>query len=356
MRLQEPSVDTTVSSRQPLQPLLTIAVPTFNRAEYLANLLRVLAPQLAKFPQVELYVSDNCSDDDTPRVIAEAAAHFKAIGANLRAHRHDTNIGSDANFASIYAAARGTFFWGCGDDDIITPGALAMVIPHLDPDRVDLLYATSYGFHRDFVAERQGDPLNRRFQTIHNPRTFASIVNILFTFISGMIVNRERLESIPHEDPAAFIGTNLVQLSWSLPLLPALRSAVVLYQRPVASRLGNAHGYSLGGVFGRHLKANVNRLLPGHPAIAAPIINFALRNWFPGLVVDIRAAGNTTLQLEQAHTELRDAFGSNPRYWVFTYPALRLPLGIAKMYVRGVRAINKAVYMLRIPGFWRKQT
>ena len=54
------------------RPLLTIAIPTYNRSEDLAGLLEVLEPQLAEFPQVEVLVSDNASTDDTPRARSES--------------------------------------------------------------------------------------------------------------------------------------------------------------------------------------------------------------------------------------------------------------------------------------------
>jgi hypothetical protein len=184
----------------------------------------------------------------------------------------------------------------------------------------------------------------------------AKVVNIMFTFISGMVVNKERLESLPHEDPAAFLGTNLVQLSWTLPLLLDHRRSAVLWTRPVAARIGNAHGYSLGNVFGRQLKTAVERLLPGRPDLSAPIIDFALRRWFPSVLLEQRAARNGTLQLETAHHSLQEAYGSNPRYWIFTWPVLELPLPLARAYTRMTAAYCKLVYMLTVPHFWRKET
>ena len=139
------------------RPLLTIAIPTFNRAAELRELLQVLEPQLAPFPEVEVFVSDNASADDTAEVLAQAQTRFTAQGMQLRPHRHPQNIGSDANFAFCYAQAQGHFFWMCGDDDLIVPGALANVMPHLqgaggEPAEVDLLYMTSYGFREDWRA------------------------------------------------------------------------------------------------------------------------------------------------------------------------------------------------------------
>ena len=353
-----PSPETALAGTR---PLLTVVVPTYNRAADLAELLAVLLPQLAPFPQVELLVVDNASPDSTPEVVAAAREQFRAAGAYFRALRHPENIGSDANFAFCFREARGHFFWMCGDDDRITPGALADVVSHLQtPDgraaELDMIYATSYGFHRDFLAERQGDPLGRRFHTVRDPRTLAAVVNIMFSFISGMVVNKSRLESLPHEDPEAFVGSNLVQLSWTLPLLLHHRRSVVLWTRPVAARLGNAHGYSVGHVFGERLAANLARLLPGRPDLSQPILNFALRRWFPSVVLDLRGSGNNTMQLEEAHDVLARAYGRNPRYWVFTYPALTLPLSLAKLYTKGTAALSKLIYMLQLPGFWRRQT
>jgi glycosyltransferase involved in cell wall biosynthesis len=350
----------------PAQPLLTLAIPTFNRATQLAQLLSVLEAQLLTLPthiaaQIELLVSDNGSTDTTPAVVAEAQQRFAAAGLTLTAHCHPENIGADANFASCYRRARGQFFWLLGDDDLLTPNALAEVLPHLQnpdgsPSELDLLYATSYGFRSDHIAERQSDKLQRSFHTFRSARDFAMVVNIMFTFISGIIVNKSHLEAVPHEDPEAFIGTNLVQLSWSLPLLLHHRRSVALWTRPVAARIGNAHGYSFGHVFGEQLAGNIARLLPGRTDLSAPILNFALRRWFPSILIDVRSYSTDSLQLTKAHTALRRAFGHNPRYWLFTYPALAWPLPLAKLYTRLTSALSKLIYMAHLPGFWRKQT
>ncbi len=343
------------------RPLLTIAVPTFNRAAQLKDLLAVLQPQIAGVPEVEVFVSDNASDDDTPEVIGCAQRSFAAANARLRTHRHSTNLGSDANFAFCFRQAAGTFFWMCGDDDLIVPGAVDEMLgllktPKGSPADIDLIYATSYGYRTDFIAERGEDPLHRRVHTVRDPHIFALVVNIMFTFISGMVVNKDRLEALPHDAPETFIGTNLVQLSWSLPLLLHHRRSAVLWTRPVAARVGNAHGYSLGRVFGKQLSQVVQRLLPDRPDLSEPILNVALRRWFPSVLVEFRGHAGDRLRIREAHMELRQAFGHNFRYWLFTYPALEWPLAAARWYTRGTAALSKVIYVTQLPGFWRKNT
>ena len=356
----EPAVRSPIPSRT-AQPLLTIAIPTFNRAAQLQGLLLALESQVAGVPDVEVLVSDNGSPDNTPEVVASAVGRFRRAGARLRVFRQPSNIGSDANFAFCFAQASGHFFWMCGDDDLIVPEAVAEVLQLLQaPDgtaaELDMIYATSYGFRKDPQEERAGDPLGRQVHTIADPRTFATVVNIMFTFISGMIVNKSRLIELGHESPEQFIGTNLVQLSWSLPLLLHHRRSVVLWSRPVAARIGNAHGYSLGRVFGRQLDKVVRRLLPSRPDLSEPIVNMALRRWFPSVLVDSRAASDDHLLLHEAHDELRAVYGRNPRYWLFTYPALRLPLPLARRFLTMTGVLNKLLYALQVPGFWRKRT
>ncbi len=341
------------------RPLLTIAIPTFGRARQLEALLAILAPQVAGKPEVEIFVADNASADETPAVLLAAQAQFDATGGRLRTYRHSTNTGSDANFAFCFSEAAGTFFWMCGDDDLIVPGAVDEVLtllrtPEGAPADLDIIYATSYGFRDDFLRERTGDPLHRHVHHIQEADTFARVVNIMFTFISGMIVNKDRLLALPHQAPESFIGTNLVQLSWSLPLLRRHRRSAVLWTRPVAARIGQAHGYSLGRVFGRQLSTVVQRLLPDRPDLASPILNMALRRWFPSVLLEFRSKATDTLQLEEAHHELRQAYGRNWRYWLFAFPALTLPLPAARVYTRFTAAGNKVLYTFQVPRFWRK--
>jgi glycosyltransferase involved in cell wall biosynthesis len=100
------------------KPLLTIAVPTFNRASCLRELLSLLADQLKDQPRVELIISDNASPDETPAVVQE----FIANGLRVRYLRNTKNIGPDANFLQCFEQASGKHIWLFGDDDLVTPG------------------------------------------------------------------------------------------------------------------------------------------------------------------------------------------------------------------------------------------
>jgi glycosyltransferase involved in cell wall biosynthesis len=118
----------------PPMPLLTIAVPTFNRSRYLEELLPQLVTQIEREPQylVELLVIDNASTDGTRDLIASKFA------GSLRYLRNPENIGGDRNFLECIKAAQGKYVWLFGDDEVINPGGVRRVIEALaqDPDLV----------------------------------------------------------------------------------------------------------------------------------------------------------------------------------------------------------------------------
>jgi abequosyltransferase len=342
------------------RPLLTIAVPTYNRSNELTQLLTLLEPQLRNRPEIDFYISDNASPDGTQNVIQR----FVAAGMPIRYHRHAENIGSDSNFVSCFHAARGTYFWLFGDDDLILPGTIDEILGYIgnranSSADLDIIYVTGYGFKKDYLSESHGDPLHRSFHTITSPLQFVRVVNTMFTFISGIIVNRDRLLDLPRatgitvEDPSAFLSTNLTQLSWTFPLLRAHRRSLVIWDRLIAGRQGNSGGYSVGDVFGEKLVNIAHRLLPDEPILVRTISNFAIRRWFPNAIYEIRSSGNQGL--EGVEAALQKTFGGNFRYWLFVYPALKLPLPAARLWVKIGMAISKILYILLVPTFWRKK-
>jgi glycosyltransferase involved in cell wall biosynthesis len=336
---------------QPSRPLLTIAIPTYNRGAFLTKLLSALEGQISVHPEVEVIVSDNASADGTSATVRD----FIARGMPIRYYCHSTNVGPDANFIDCLKLAEGKYFWLCGDDDIILPETLDRVMEHLQQEEFDLIYVTSYGFKNDYLAERQSDPLGRRFHRITSERHFTKAVNIMFSFISGIIVNKDRLNDIPHEDPTVFVGSHLIQLSWILPLLRSHRRSLILWERLVAAQQGNAGGYAIGEIFGKSLVNVTARCLPDRPDLAAVIINITVRRWLPSILYDLRREGNQDLGLESARLTLRRAFKANFRFWLFAYPVLVLPLPLAGLWSKIAAAVSKLIYMFLMPNFWRKE-
>ena len=123
-------------------PLLSIVVPTYQRAASLRVMLQALLPQAAALGDlVEVCIADNASSDDTPDVVRHASAN--APGVAVRYLRRPANLGAIKNLVLGAAQdARGDFIWALGDDDLVTPGALRRICTALQSHRhVDFFYA-----------------------------------------------------------------------------------------------------------------------------------------------------------------------------------------------------------------------
>ncbi len=93
-------------------PLVTIAIPTYNRAGgFLPVVLEAALSQT--WQNIEVLVGDNASTDETPDIVGaiedERLVYF----------RHKENIGANGNFNDLLNRARGEWFLLLHDDDLI---------------------------------------------------------------------------------------------------------------------------------------------------------------------------------------------------------------------------------------------
>lgn len=113
----------------PLPPVLSICIPTWNRAGRLAAMLDVLEPFLGD--EIELVVSDNGSTDKTREVLGAFAGRRSA--AQLSFWTNEVNIGADANYLRVLELARGAWLWMVGDDEAIVPASIPDLVAQLRP-------------------------------------------------------------------------------------------------------------------------------------------------------------------------------------------------------------------------------
>lgn len=110
--------------------LLTIAIPTFNRAESLDRQLAWIAQAIKGFePDCEIFVSDNCSTDRTQEVISKWQAILSDIP--FTNNKNSANVGVRENVARCINSAKTKYVWTVGDDDPIQDSAVAYVLAKL---------------------------------------------------------------------------------------------------------------------------------------------------------------------------------------------------------------------------------
>lgn len=96
-------------------PLVSIGIPTFNRA---ASLRRsVLSVLKQDYSNIEILISDNASVDETPDVCQVLCLADNRIKYMRQSH----NMGACENFNQVLNDATGEFFMWLGDDDWLDP-------------------------------------------------------------------------------------------------------------------------------------------------------------------------------------------------------------------------------------------
>lgn len=106
-------------------PLVSIGIPTYNRARLLRECLSMAQAQ--DYPKIEIIISDNHSLDETEQVCREAAA----ADPRIRYFRQPTNIGLHANLNFCLDQARGEFFCYFMDDDRYLPTIVSEYVSFL---------------------------------------------------------------------------------------------------------------------------------------------------------------------------------------------------------------------------------
>jgi glycosyltransferase involved in cell wall biosynthesis len=108
-----------------MKPILSICIPTYNRANWLRSSLWNWLPQINQNSGlVELIVCDNKSVDHTNKILEEANTwgHFKY-------YQNQENIGIFNNiYRLVKDLAQGEFIWVVGDDDLPHTDALKRVM------------------------------------------------------------------------------------------------------------------------------------------------------------------------------------------------------------------------------------
>jgi len=316
------------------KPLLTIAIPTYNRGWCLRELLTVLVDQVKDEPRIELIISDNASSDDTPSVLED----FAAQGLRVRYIRNTQNVGPDANFLQCFEQARGKYVWLFSDDDLIVPGAPKKILTYCEAAEYDLIWVSGYPFgqaHQPRSAGQKNDAIE-----ISNRRAYAKRVHVFFTFISGNIINKDRVLAGGPTEFSSLVGTNFVQLGWAYAALNGFVRGLYIREKLIAVRANNTGGYKLFHVFGPGL-ANITKNWLKSDSLVRIVMNGTAQRFWPGMLLKYKKCAKDFSDEAPPQSVLTPVFKDNFRYWVFAYPVIVLPYPLAALWVLACRIVNR---------------
>lgn len=99
-------------------PLFTVIIPQKNRAEYLSHTIRTCMMQ--DYPNFEVIVSDDCSEDDSVAVAEELAKR----DSRIKVFAHKQHLGMRDNFEFALSQVKPGYIMALGGDDGLVPGAI----------------------------------------------------------------------------------------------------------------------------------------------------------------------------------------------------------------------------------------
>jgi len=109
------------------KPLLSICIPTYNRAHYLKECLDSIVCQFGDkeaYDQIEIVISDNASKDNTQKLVKKYQKDF----SNIRYFRNLENLEFNRNVDNVLEKSKGAFCWTLSDDEFIKKDTLKFIL------------------------------------------------------------------------------------------------------------------------------------------------------------------------------------------------------------------------------------
>ena len=116
-------------------PILSIVIPTYNRAHILDKCLKLITDLAIIYKKdIEILVSDNCSSDNTEEIIE--ARRLKIVRySDFFYFKNSKNLGVAKNIISLFKKAKGRYILFLGDDDYIKKKNFSRILKLLTDDR-----------------------------------------------------------------------------------------------------------------------------------------------------------------------------------------------------------------------------
>jgi len=268
-------------------PLLTIAMPTYNRASSLQHSLAALIRQIDKvaggWEIIEVIVSDNCSTDETPLVVKQFDDR-----PGLTYIRNSENFGMEGNFISCFEKAKGTFVWIFSDDDLLVDDALWKIVQLIKDKPVDIIYLPPrylFGELDSFSSAKVKFNINRVSDTY-----FALRSNGVLSFLSAVVINKDRYLQLREDDNLRrYKGTFLAHYEWIYTILANGRYFYLASKPIIQARTGATGGYDLFLVFSEYYVRIGREKLSKKPRIRQDLENAMLYIHIPGFISRCRA-------------------------------------------------------------------
>ncbi|MCC7538108.1 MAG: glycosyltransferase family 2 protein [Deltaproteobacteria bacterium] len=337
-------------------PLLTVAIPAYNRPEELGDLLDSILRE--SFTDYELLVVEDRSprrDEIAEVVRARAAAHPER---SVRLELNEKNRGYDGNIRRCLELARGEHTFFMGDDDLLKPGALTKIASALRAHpRIGVIIRSYEHVDHDTLEQTEV------FRYFAEDRLFPAGLDTICTLfrrsvsIAGFTVHTESARRVATD---RFDGTLLYQLYLSGRVL-AERDGFFIAEVLTSMRKDTRQRHFFGssdaekGLFapGALTPQHSLNFMRGMVRIAKVVEEETGLAVYDGIVKDIghysypflrlHARGRGRLTFARYVRDLaRMGFGTSPLFWVYSAALMAAPPSVLDRGIAGLKAVLPA--------------
>jgi hypothetical protein len=174
--------------------------------------------------------------------------------------------------------------------------------------------------------------------------SFAGRVHVWFTFISGVIIHRQRvLEEAGDDSMNRYLGTSLVQLGWVFNALRLGSRFIYVDSLCVLATTNNTGGYAVLTAFGANYTRIIADVFGGESDIARLLRDRNLVCFLPGLVWNTRFSSIGNFSAEDPWPAMRRELGGQWKFWLLVVPIGRFPRRFAWLFLQLSRVASKTL-------------
>ncbi|HAM98936.1 MAG TPA: hypothetical protein DCQ26_10040 [Marinilabiliales bacterium] len=304
--------------------ILSIAIPTWNRAEYLKRCLESIEKDIqGKVLSLEIIVSDNCSTDNTQDIIQ----YFLKKGLPIKVFLNSENMGIEYNITQCYKKSNGKFVLVLGDDDFFIPGGIVYILELLKSYNSEQLGIVN--FYNNSIYRKP----NLIYKVYLNNVVFIKTLSYWVTFISGNIINKDLLGDL---NISKYEGSFLTQVPYIYNA--ALRSKVniIVYKPIIIAEINNSGGYKLFDVFAKNYNQILNDFKRSgiSQSVINSINNDMLLEFFPQFVYKTRFDKKNKFSEKRIWPMIYNTHKFYISFWMCITPLFILPKLFSKIWLR----------------------
>jgi abequosyltransferase len=212
--------------------LLTIAIPTWNRATILDTALQQLIPQVEAFKNdIQFVISDNASTDNTKEIVQKYLDKYTDL--SILYYRQKENKGFFGNFSKVKELSTGNFIWILSDDDHVADGFIQKLIETLKINsNIGLLFLNDWKWSLNKTYRIEKMSIEEIFLSKHYRLTLISSV---------VFYNCKESEN---EVPIKFINSNFIGFLYIIDVYQYKKEGLILYGDSINVGMDVPKGYN----------------------------------------------------------------------------------------------------------------